>query len=953
MSNADASFWGEDSFDMSGYAVSGAGDVNNDGYDDFVIGAYGNDDGGSSAGQTYLILGKAAGWSMDTDLSTADASFIGEDSFDYSGLAVSGAGDVNGDGYDDFVIGAYNNEDGDNAAGQTYLILGKAAGWSMDTDLSTADASFWGENEYDYSGWAVSGAGDVNNDGYDDFLIGAYQNEDGGSYAGQTYLILGKAGGWAMDTDLSNADASFWGEDAGDRSGISVSGAGDVNGDNYDDFLIGAYEDGDGGGRAGQTYLILGKAGGWAIDTDLSNADASFWGEDSFDMSGYAVSGAGDVNNDGYDDFVIGAYYDEDGGNYAGQTYLILGKAAGWSMDTDLSNADASFWGEDTGDNSGYAVSDVGDVNNDGYDDFIIGAYANDDGGSSAGQTYLILGKASSNYTFDTTSASVATAGATGNTVSVESSVDTCPWTAAVDAPADSWITITSGADYIGDDIVTYNVSANSGCTARNGTMTIAGETFTVNQDAGTCSFSLGATFANADPAGDTDSVSVTTSLSCCSWTAVSNNSWITIDPGSESGTGDGTVDFTVDPYSNGVTRIGTLTIAGETFTVSQNASIIVMPAESKITASDIESSDSFSRAVSISGNTAIIGSPFDDDNGTSSGSAYIYNLNPNGTWSQTAKLTASDGAESDNFGRSVAISGDYAIIGAFQDDDNGSDSGAVYIFERDGTETWNEIQKLTAADGAEADSFGWAVSISGNYAVVGAYEDDDNGSRSGSAYIFERDGTGTWSEAQKLTASDGEMEDYFGYSVSISGDYIIAGAYGDNDIGSINYKGCAYIFERSEGVWTETAKLIGSGLHVTSYDHFGFAVSISGNYAIAGAYQYSLEQGAAYIFERDISGSWIQKQELTANDGLFHDYFGYNLSISENYAVIGAWGDDGMWSNSGSAYIFAKDGTGSWIEKTELKASDSATNDNFGFSVSISDNYAVIGAYGDDDQGD
>ncbi len=394
LSSADASFWGEDASDHSGYSVASAGDVNGDGYDDILIGAYLDDDGGDNAGQTYLILGKATGWAMDTDLSAADASFWGEDSCDYSGWSVASAGDVNGDGYDDILIGAYLEDDGGYAAGQTYLILGKATGWAMDTDLSAADASFWGEDASDESGYSVASAGDVNGDGYDDILIGALYDDDGGSDAGQTYLILGKATGWAMDTDLSAADASFWGEDAMDHSGCSVASAGDVNGDGYDDILIGARDDDDGGSGAGQTYLILGKATGWAMDTDLSAADASFWGEDAGDYSGFSVASAGDVNGDGYDDILIGAYNDDDGGTDAGQTYLILGQATGWTMDTDLSAADASFWGEDSGDNSGYSVASAGDVNGDGYDDILIGARYDEDGGSNAGQTYLILGKA-------------------------------------------------------------------------------------------------------------------------------------------------------------------------------------------------------------------------------------------------------------------------------------------------------------------------------------------------------------------------------------------------------------------------------------------------------------------------------------------------------------------------------------------------------------------------------
>ncbi len=389
LSDADASFWGEERYTMTGQSLSGAGDVNGDGFDDFLIGAWEED--GRNAGHTYLILGKATGWAMDTSLSDADASFLGEDSDDLSSISISEAGDVNGDGYDDFIIGAYRDEDGGDDAGQTYLILGKASGWAMDTDLSAADASFWGEDSEDLSGSAVSGAGDVNGDGFDDIIIGAPGNDDGGAYAGQTYLILGKASGWMMDTDLSTADASFLGEGDNNIAGYKISGAGDVNGDGFDDILIGANSDEDGRPSAGQTYMILGKASGWAMDTGLSAANASYHGEEVDDYSGSAVSGAGDVNGDGFDDFLIGASGNDEGGSRAGQSYLILGKASGWAMDTNLSTAGASFWGEHADDRSGSRVSGAGDVNGDGFDDILIGAVGNDDGGDRAGQTYLIF----------------------------------------------------------------------------------------------------------------------------------------------------------------------------------------------------------------------------------------------------------------------------------------------------------------------------------------------------------------------------------------------------------------------------------------------------------------------------------------------------------------------------------------------------------------------------------
>jgi len=390
LSNANASFLGGE-YDSSGRSLSGGGDVNGDGFDDFLIGTSDNDDGGLDAGQVYLILGKSSGWSMDTPLSNADASFIGEAKQDEAGISISCEGDVNGDGYDDIIIGADGNDDGGANAGQTYLILGKASGWSMDTDLSSADASFIGENTYDNSGKCVDSSGDVNGDGYDDILIGAHLNDEKELNSGQTYLIFGKATGWSMNTPLSNANASFWGEGASDFSGSSVSGAGDVNGDGFDDILIGAYWNSEGGQKAGQSYLILGKALNWAMDTPLSSSNASFIGEVAYANSGSSLDIADDVNYDGFDDILIGAYGDNYGGTSCGQTYLILGKSSGWSMDVQLSKANSSFVGENAGDYSGYSISGVGDVNGDRYNDILIGSYRYSKNGTDAGKTYLIF----------------------------------------------------------------------------------------------------------------------------------------------------------------------------------------------------------------------------------------------------------------------------------------------------------------------------------------------------------------------------------------------------------------------------------------------------------------------------------------------------------------------------------------------------------------------------------
>lgn len=394
-------FIGETAGDLSGYSVSDAGDVNNDGYDDFLIGAYQNTEGGNDAGKTYLILGSDQ-WTGDITLDNANASFIGEQPYDYSGHSVSGVGDVNNDNYDDFVIGAYGNDDIDNAAGKSYLILGRpTSNWAKDVSLSNANASFVGEVALDNSGFSVSGAGDVNDDGYDDFLIGAYQSQ---TQAGQTYLLMGRpTSWWSTGTSLANANASFIGELSGDYAGYSVSDAGDVNTDGYDDILIGAYKNSEGGDDAGQTYLVMGRQSNqWSMDVSLANANASFVGEGAYHQSGYSVSGAGDVNNDGYDDIIIGADENDDVGNAAGKSYIIFGGPSNrWSMDLVLSNANASFVGEAADDYSGHSVSGTGDFNQDGYDDVLIGAYGNDESYGLAGKTYLILGKPTQQWMLD------------------------------------------------------------------------------------------------------------------------------------------------------------------------------------------------------------------------------------------------------------------------------------------------------------------------------------------------------------------------------------------------------------------------------------------------------------------------------------------------------------------------------------------------------------------------
>lgn len=399
---ADAAFKGCRQGSMSARQLYTAGDVNGDGYDDFLISGWQCE--GYLKGEAYLFLGRpdVEYWGSDYPLEQADAIFVGENDKDTASYYSSEAGDINADGYDDFLITATHYDitgtEVITDVGKAYLILGRReADWGRNFDLSQADASFLGST-FDYRlGRSTAAVGDVNSDGYADFMIGSIESDDGGVDAGEAFLFLGRPrdaeGWWGKDFPVNQADASFIGENDGDEVGRRVAGAGDVNGDGYDDMLIGAaaYRN-----YTGKAYLILGKPeADWGTDYSLADADASFVGEKRKDEAGRRVSGAGDVNHDGYSDFLIGAPHSQRGGFFAGTAYLVYGRAAAdWGRDMPVANLDVAYIGMPDVRAAGYDVADIGDFNGDGIDDFVIAAY-----GSqikpyiSPGEVYLILGR--------------------------------------------------------------------------------------------------------------------------------------------------------------------------------------------------------------------------------------------------------------------------------------------------------------------------------------------------------------------------------------------------------------------------------------------------------------------------------------------------------------------------------------------------------------------------------
>ncbi len=380
-----------------------------------------------------------------------------------------------------------------------------------------------------------------------------------------------------------------------------------------------------------------------------------------------------------------------------------------------------------------------------------------------------------------------------------------------------------------------------------------------------------------------------------------------------------------------------------------------------KIVPSDRFQGQFFGYSVAMDGDYAVVG--MNNNVTNDEAGAYVFKNDGTGNWVEIQKLGNPNYHQFDSPGYSVAISGDYIFVGDRLEDYDTSENnfisaaGAVYVFKNDGNDNWNYIQKIVASDRDTVNQFGWSVSVSGDYAIIGAgiQDYDESGTnyieRAGAAYIFELDGTGTWNEVQKIVAPVRNDFDYFGRSVAISGNYAVVGAFQeDEDVSegdTISSAGSAYIFERdTNGTWSEIQKIVASDREQGAY--FGWSIALDGDHLVVGSNQDNEFRGAVYVFEKGGNDIWNQVEKLTASNSLNGDQFGYDLDIDGNRIIIGArYRDIGSPGDDGAAYIFEKQ-SGNWEETAFIYDMFNQTSEYFGYAVAISGDFALAGAYQD-----
>ncbi len=735
--------------------------------DDIIVGAPVADGVVSDTGVVYVYEKPIGGWEDMTQTAKLIASKgLGGDRF---GNSVANNSEI-------IAVGAYGDDTGRICSGAVYVYQKSGANWTDMTETAKMKAS--DRASYDYLGFSVAVSGQT-------IAAGVYRDDTGGTNAGSIYLFEKPLYDiWRSTTEtavLRASDAS-----AGDKLGYSVAFS-------MDTLIAGAIDDDDNGTNSGSAYVFVKPQNGWSNGTETAKLISSDGAEE--DKFGKTVSIYGDVA-------VIGVSNDDDNDSNSGSAYIFEKDAGGWANMTETEKITA--FDARIGDQYGRSVFIAQNI-------AVIGSILDDVAGYNSGSAYSYVLDITPKATPLPTSTPIPT-----NEFKVVESLDVI------------------AGDQLGRDVAVNGNTAVVGAPYHDGVQADSGSAYVYERIGDSWSYA-----AKLTP-------SVEQNGALFGWSVAVDGDTIVI--------GARKADVGVQADA-GAVYVFEKPLTGWTD----------MTETALLTASDIRALDKFGNSVAISGDTIAVGSSDDDWGRTDAGSIYVFEK-PGANWvsmTQTAKLWASDREAYDNNGFCVAIDGNTIVSGAYRNDDAGASSGSVYIFEKPGINWVDMVQtaKLTASDAAGGDKFGMYVSISGDTVAIGAYYDDDNGYNSGSVYIYVKSGanwTDSSSEDAKLQPSDGSVSDGFGRSVGICGDTVLVGSIYDDDWG--DNSGSAYIFEKPgagwSGVLNEERKIC--AYDANKGDIFGWCVAICTDYMIIGC-PYNDDNGsssgAAYLYDNPMAG--------------------------------------------------------------------------------------------------